>query len=92
MTRGRMTRRTMREGAIAIGALVAASGELSRGRGCRKSAANVGAPLPPAPARLGEHAVCRMDHRPHTAAIASISKRKLGCASPRRMQRVLPGG
>ena len=28
----------------------------------------------------------------HTAAIASISSRKLGLASPRRMQSVLPGG
>jgi hypothetical protein len=28
----------------------------------------------------------------HTAAIASISKRKLGLASPRRIQSVLPGG
>jgi len=47
MTHSRMSRRTMLKGATALGALVAASGELLAQQAVSRSAAGPGAPLPP---------------------------------------------
>ena len=47
MTRNRMSRRTMLKGATALGALVAASGELSAQQAPARSAKGPAAPLPP---------------------------------------------